>query len=206
MQTHRFRQGPFPYCLVSSLHPEEEGREVGRHATLSPGLREEGSWDLLLATCQPAGSSSASYQGRDSTSVSRPGWGQQPQLRGRAWPCGLGLLREVAQDFLFPGANYREFPLRLHSYLCSQMSRLLAPHFIPHSASSFRSTLGVSPSFTLHLRDKDFNEFSGFSFISWCIDLELPLRTRKDFSQKVLSQRPPGSPRSTPSPNELWVL
>lgn len=201
MQTHRFRQGPFPYCLVSSLRPEEEGREVGRHATLSPGLREEGSWDLLLATCQPAGSSSASYQGRDSTSVSRPGWGQQPQLRGRAWPCGLGLLREVAQDFLFPGANYRESPR-----LSLLPDELAAGSPLHPTLCFFRSTLGVSPSFTLHLRDKDFNEFSGFSFISWCIDLELPLRTRKDFSQKVLSQRPPGSPRSTPSPNELWVL
>lgn len=90
MQTHWFRQGPFPYCLVSSLRPEEEGREVGRHATLSPGLREEGSWDLLLATCQPAGSSSASYQGRDSTSVSRPGWGQQPQLEGGHGPVASG--------------------------------------------------------------------------------------------------------------------
>lgn len=202
MQTHRFRQGPFPYCLVSSLHPEEEGREVGRHATLSPGLREEGSWDLLLATCQPAGSSSASYQGRDSTSISRPGWGQQPQLEGGHGPVASG----CSERWLRTSSFLELITESLHAYLCSQMSWLLAPHFIPHSASSFRSTLGVSPSFTLHLRDKDFNEFSGFSFISWCIDLELPLRTRKDFSQKVLSQRPPGSPRSTPSPNELWVL
>ena len=69
--------GKDEFLIVMSsrgLVPEEEGREVRGHTTLARVLRE-GSGELLLATCRPAGSSS-SYQERGGTSVSGLGWGQ----------------------------------------------------------------------------------------------------------------------------------
>lgn len=102
MHTYVFMKGRFPYCHVpSSFSPEEEGRQVNGYVPLSPMLRgRKGSWELLLAPCRSAGSF-LSYQERDSTSVSRLGWGWQPQPAGGHAPVASACSVEVAQSFLF---------------------------------------------------------------------------------------------------------
>lgn len=92
--------GKDEFLIVMSSHglvPEEEGREVRGHTTLSRVLRGEGSGELLLATCRSAGSSS-SYQERDGTSVSGLGWGQHlSQLESVAlWPQAAGELARAS--------------------------------------------------------------------------------------------------------------
>lgn len=102
--------GKNEFLIVMSSHglvPEEEGREVRGHTTLSLVLRgEEGSGELLLATCRSAGSSS-SYQERDGTSVSGLGWGQPPQPAGEHGPVASGCWG-AGSGFLFRGATFIE--------------------------------------------------------------------------------------------------
>lgn len=103
--------GKNEFLIVMSSHglvpEEEEGREVRGHTTLSLVLRgEEGSGELLLATCRSAGSSS-SYQERDGTSVSGLGWGQPPQPAGEHGPVASGCWG-AGSGFLFRGATFIE--------------------------------------------------------------------------------------------------
>lgn len=142
MCTYIFMPGRFPSW--------KEGREVSGHATVSLVLREEkASRELLLATCPSAGSY-LSRRERNSTSLTRLGWGQQP---GPAGGRDLRLLRRGGWGFLFYGANY--ISSHLISYLCYQVNPAGSSPLHLHPSRRLIQTNTDILSLPLHFGDKD---------------------------------------------------
>lgn len=135
MHTHRVTQGRFPYCSdPSGLSPG--GRKRGRGAchTVTRAQRRRRPLGVPLGHL-PIGWVTLVLSGERRYFRRRAWVWVEASASWRAWPCGLSLLGEMAQGFLFPGANYR-----VSTLICApRWAQLLAgsPHFISTNPTHF---------------------------------------------------------------------